>query len=70
LPGLADEAASGGACPHTRNVPLTAWDRSGCSVVTAQRLYPLIRHNGPIADRAFEIQFLDPDIQAYAFTFG
>jgi hypothetical protein len=25
---------------------------------------------GPVMDRTFTIQFLDPDVQAYAFTFG
>jgi hypothetical protein len=35
-----------------------------------QRLYQLIRQPGPIADREFEIQFLDPGVEAFAFTFG
>jgi hypothetical protein len=38
--------------------------------VTEQRLHQLIRQPAPIADRTFEITFLDPDIQAYSFTFG
>jgi hypothetical protein len=38
--------------------------------VTEQRLYQLIRQPGPIADRTFEIEFLDSGIEAYAFTFG
>ncbi len=42
----------------------------GEGTVTDQRLYQLIRQQGPIADRLFEIQFLDPGVQAYAFTFG
>ena len=37
---------------------------------TGQRLYQLVRQSGAIADRTFEIQFLDPGVQAYAFTFG
>ena len=45
-------------------------DAQGHGVVTEQRLYQLVRQNGPIADRTFEIEFLDPGIQAYAFTFG
>jgi hypothetical protein len=40
------------------------------AVVTEQRLYQLVRQNGSVADRTFEIQFLDPGVQAYAFTFG
>jgi hypothetical protein len=45
-------------------------DVDGRGVVTSQRLYQLIRQNGPIADHTFEIHFLDPGVQAYAFTFG
>jgi cytochrome c biogenesis protein CcdA/thiol-disulfide isomerase/thioredoxin len=45
-------------------------DADGQGTVTGQRLYQLIRQNGPIADRTFEIEFLDPGVQAYAFTFG
>jgi cytochrome c biogenesis protein CcdA/thiol-disulfide isomerase/thioredoxin len=42
----------------------------GEGVVTENRLYQLVRQTGPIVDRTFTIQFLDPDVQAYAFTFG
>jgi hypothetical protein len=35
-----------------------------------QRLYQLVRQNGTINDHTFEIQFLDPSVEAYAFTFG
>jgi cytochrome c biogenesis protein CcdA/thiol-disulfide isomerase/thioredoxin len=45
-------------------------DAAGNGIVTDQRLYQLIRQSGTIADRTFEIQFLDPGVQAYAFTFG
>jgi cytochrome c biogenesis protein CcdA/thiol-disulfide isomerase/thioredoxin len=45
-------------------------DADGQGVVTGQRLYQLIRQNGKIADHTFEILFLDPGVQAYAFTFG
>ena len=38
--------------------------------VTEQRLYQLVRQNGTITDRTFEIRFLDPGVLAYAFTFG
>ena len=42
----------------------------GVGVAKAHRLYRLIRQNGAIVDRTFEIRFLDPGVQAYAFTFG
>ena len=45
-------------------------DADGQGVVTSQRLYQLIRQNGSITDHTFEIRFLDPGVQAYAFTFG
>ncbi len=45
-------------------------DAKGNGLVTGQRLYQLVRQNGAIADKTFEIQFLDPGVQAYAFTFG
>ena len=45
-------------------------DASGEGVVTENRLYQLVRQTGPIVDRTFTIEFLDPDVQAYAFTFG
>jgi thiol-disulfide isomerase/thioredoxin len=45
-------------------------DDQGHGTVAEQRLHQLIRQLGPITDRTFEITFLDPDVQAYAFTFG
>jgi thiol-disulfide isomerase/thioredoxin len=45
-------------------------DPEGQGVVTAQRLYQLVRDPGTVADHSFEIRFLDPGVQAYAFTFG
>ena len=42
----------------------------GTAEVREHRLYQLIRQKGNIADRTFEIQFLDPGVQAYVFTFG
>ncbi|WP_321789338.1 cytochrome c biogenesis protein DipZ [Paraburkholderia sp. J94] len=42
----------------------------GAGVVTAQRLYQLVRQPGDVADHTFAIQFLDPGVQAFAFTFG
>ena len=48
-------------------------DANGTGVVTSQRLYQLIRLDKPSAtqvDHTFAIQFLDPNVQAFAFTFG
>jgi thiol-disulfide isomerase/thioredoxin len=45
-------------------------DGQGYGTVTQQRLHQLIRQPGPVTDRTFEITFLDPDAEAYAFTFG
>jgi len=45
-------------------------DDQGEGTVTGPRLYQLIRQPQPIADRQFEIEFLDPGVAAYAFTFG
>jgi thiol-disulfide isomerase/thioredoxin len=42
----------------------------GTGEVREPRLYQLIRQKGPIEDRTFEIEFLDPGVQAFAFTFG
>jgi len=45
-------------------------DEQGLGTATEQRLYQLVRQPSPIADRTFEIEFLDPGVEAYAFTFG
>ncbi|MBY5818710.1 cytochrome c biogenesis protein DipZ [Rhizobium leguminosarum] len=45
-------------------------DADGNGTVTATRLYQLVRQSGTVAARNFEIRFLDPGVQAYAFTFG
>ncbi|MFL6741553.1 MAG: thioredoxin, partial [Sphingomicrobium sp.] len=42
----------------------------GSGVVKEQRLYQLVRQKGPIRDRTFTIEFLDPGAEAFAFTFG
>jgi thiol-disulfide isomerase/thioredoxin len=59
LDGLAPGAAHGGDV-----------DEQGNGVVSEQRLHQLIRQPGSIADRTFEIEFLDAGVEAYAFTFG
>jgi thiol-disulfide isomerase/thioredoxin len=45
-------------------------DADGQGAVTEERLYQLIRQSGTVTDHTFEIRFLDPGVQAYAFTFG
>jgi thiol-disulfide isomerase/thioredoxin len=45
-------------------------DEQGNGTVTDQRLYQLIRQPKPIADRQFEIEFLDAGVEAFVFTFG
>lgn len=45
-------------------------DADGNGVVQGHRLYQMIRQKGAVEDRTFEIEFLDPEVQAFAFTFG
>jgi thiol-disulfide isomerase/thioredoxin len=45
-------------------------DDEGNGTLVGQRLHQLIRQPGPVTDRTFEITFLDPGAQVYAFTFG
>ena len=42
----------------------------GSGRVTEQRLYQLVRQTDAVKDRTFTIEFLDPGVSAYAFTFG
>jgi thiol-disulfide isomerase/thioredoxin len=45
-------------------------DEQGYGTVAEQRLYQLIRQSKPIVDRQFQIEFLGPGVEAFAFTFG
>jgi thiol-disulfide isomerase/thioredoxin len=45
-------------------------DEAGHGMVVQPRLYQLVREQGLITDRTFEITFLAPGIEAYVFTFG
>jgi thiol-disulfide isomerase/thioredoxin len=45
-------------------------DPQGNGTVTAYRLYQLVRQKGTVEDHTFEIEFLDPGVQAFSFTFG
>lgn len=42
----------------------------GFGTVTGQRLYQLVRQKGLVEDRTFTIEFLDPGVEAFSFTFG
>jgi thiol-disulfide isomerase/thioredoxin len=57
-----------GAVPGENCGVDTAPDGSG--EIRQPRLYQLIRQKGPIVDRTFEIEFLDPGVHAFDFTFG
>ena len=45
-------------------------DEEGRGTVQDQRLHQLIRQPGRVTERTFEITFLDPGVEVYAFTFG
>ena len=45
-------------------------DAQGAGTIADQRLHQLIRQPGPIAERTFEIAFLDAGAEVFAFTFG
>jgi thiol-disulfide isomerase/thioredoxin len=57
-----------GAAPGDGHGVDTAPDGTG--EIREPRLYQLVRQEGQIQDRTFEIEFLDPGVQAYVFTFG
>ena len=42
----------------------------GTGEVRRTRMYQLIRQKGPIKDVTFEIEFIDPGIEVFSFTFG
>jgi cytochrome c biogenesis protein CcdA/thiol-disulfide isomerase/thioredoxin len=45
-------------------------DANGAGVIDRQRLYQLIRQSADVREHVFTIEFLDPGVQAYSFTFG
>jgi thiol-disulfide isomerase/thioredoxin len=45
-------------------------DADGTGTVTEQRTYQLIRQPAPITERVVEIEFLDPGVELFCFTFG
>ena len=60
---LVDGAAPGAS--HGADV-----DEDGGGTLVQPRLYQLVRQHEAIVDRTFEITFLEPGVEAYAFTFG
>ena len=45
-------------------------DESGNGTVSKPRMYQLIRQTGAIADRLIEIEFPEPQVEVFDFTFG
>ena len=45
-------------------------DSHGVGTIIEPRMYQLIRQTRPITDRLFEIEFLDPSVEIFSFTFG
>jgi thiol-disulfide isomerase/thioredoxin len=45
-------------------------NESGDGMAREQRLYQLVRQPTPIVDRTLTIDFLDPQVEAFSFTFG
>ena len=45
-------------------------DAQGNGIVTDHRLYQLVRQKGPVTDHIFAIEFQEPGVQAFSFTFG
>ncbi|WP_076997111.1 cytochrome c biogenesis protein DipZ [Variovorax sp. KK3] len=60
-------SVDGGAPGDAHGMDVAA---DGSGTVTEQRLYQLLRQPGDVGERTFTIEFLDPDVSAYAFTFG
>ena len=45
-------------------------DALGIGFATEQRMYQLIRQQAPVRERRFEIEFLDPGVEAFSVSFG
>jgi thiol-disulfide isomerase/thioredoxin len=57
-----------GAAPGDDHGSDSAADGTG--ELRQPRMYQLVRQKGPIQDATFEIEFLDPGVEAFSFTFG
>jgi hypothetical protein len=42
----------------------------GTGEIRQPRMYQLIRQKGPVKDVTFEIEFFDPGVEVFSFTFG
>jgi len=62
------KVALDGAAPGDNHGVDSGPDGSG--EVLKPRMYQLIRQKGRIQDRTFEIEFLDPGVEVFSFTFG
>lgn len=55
-------------------IGVCGWDADvngqGNGTVKECRLYQLIRQRGKVKDRTYQIESLDPGVQAFASTFG
>ena len=71
-PGTAgSRCVSGSRSTARRRAATPGWTLSGgMGPVKEQRLYQLVRQKGPVRDRTFTIEFLDPGVEAFSFTFG
>ena len=45
-------------------------DAAGEGTIAEPRMYQIVRQRTGVAERDFEITFLDPGVRAYVFTFG
>lgn len=66
--GLKYRVSIDGAAPGENHGMDT--DAQGNGIIRDHRLYQLIRQKGAVQDHVFEIEFLGPGAQAFAFTFG
>ena len=57
-----------GAAPGAIMDPIPAPMARG--EVRQPRMYQLVRQKGPVKDVTFEIEFLDPGVEVFSFTFG
>ncbi len=45
-------------------------DSNGYGIITGHQMYQLLRQQQPVMDLEFEIEFFDPGVEVYNFTFG
>jgi hypothetical protein len=57
-----------GAAPANDHGSDSSADGSG--EIRQPRMYQLVRQKRPVKDVTFEIEFLDPGVEVFSFTFG